>query len=146
MELITKDAIVSFSPAMMYGLVNDIESYPQFLDWCNEANVLETHEDGMTARLGIQLAGLRLAVVTRNTCCPDASITMNLMEGPFKRLAGQWCFVPLETTCSSEVRFHVEYEFKSRLLEKALNKPFHRIADTLVDRFVTRAFQLQKQL
>jgi ribosome-associated toxin RatA of RatAB toxin-antitoxin module len=50
----------------MYDLVTAVEDYPQFLPWCDKAEVLERHADGVTARLGLAYMGVRHAFTTRN--------------------------------------------------------------------------------
>jgi ribosome-associated toxin RatA of RatAB toxin-antitoxin module len=48
--------------------------------------------------------------------------------------------------CSSDlackVEFRLQYEFSSRILEKALGPVFHHIANTFVESFVKRAQQV----
>ena len=38
---VSRQALVSFSPAQMFALVDDVTSYPQFLPWCRSAQVIE---------------------------------------------------------------------------------------------------------
>ena len=45
----------------MFSLVNDVESYPQFLPWCSSARVLQRDQDSMVASL--DMARVRLDVV-----------------------------------------------------------------------------------
>lgn len=67
---------------------------------------------------------------------------IRLKEGPFRRLEGEWRFVPLgEQAC--RVEFDLSYEFSSRVLEKVLGPVFNRIAATFIDAFVQRARTLK---
>jgi ribosome-associated toxin RatA of RatAB toxin-antitoxin module len=90
------------------------------------------------AALEIVRGGLRMEFTTRNTVSPPDKILMELVEGPFKRLIGRWRFEPLGER-GSRVGFHVEFEFKSRLMGLALNPLFESVCDNIVDAFVARA-------
>jgi ribosome-associated toxin RatA of RatAB toxin-antitoxin module len=61
-----------------------------------------------------------------------------LKEGPFKRLHGEWQFIPLnEKAC--KVMLRMEFEFSGKLIDAAFGKVFHQVANSLVESFVKRA-------
>jgi len=122
----------------MYALVADVESYPQFLPWCDRA-VVSVNEPGRTvATLHINFHGLKKEFTTENLHQPGARIDMRLVSGPFRSLEGTWLFIPLsEKAC--KVEFKLRYQFASVLLEKAAGSAFRGIADSLVDAFARRA-------
>ena len=63
---------------------------------------------------------------------------MRLVDGPFRRLEGQWVFKALsEEAC--KIEFRLAYEFSSKMFEKVIGPVFGQIADTFVDAFVRRA-------
>ena len=65
-------------------------------------------------------------------------MTLELLEGPFSDLQGQWRFTPLgDTGC--RVEFTLNYRFSSRILEKLLGPVFGHIAGTMVDAFLREA-------
>jgi ribosome-associated toxin RatA of RatAB toxin-antitoxin module len=74
MKHVKKSVLLWYSPHEMYELVTGIKDYPKFLPWCDKAEVLETHEGGMTARLHIHYAGLRHAFTTRNEHVKDSQV------------------------------------------------------------------------
>ena len=61
-----------------------------------------------------------------------------IFEGPFRRFAAQWRFVPLSPQ-ACRIEFSLEYEFSSRTLGRVLSPLFDGIADSMVDAFVRRA-------
>jgi ribosome-associated toxin RatA of RatAB toxin-antitoxin module len=134
----------------MYALVTAIEDYPQFLPWCDRAEVLEQHDDGVTARLHLAFAGVRQAFTTRNTHVDGREVHMRLVDGPFSQLEGTWRFMPLQTPGSAaestatacKVEFSLQYAFSSRPLALVISPVFDRIANTFVDAFVKRAEQV----
>jgi ribosome-associated toxin RatA of RatAB toxin-antitoxin module len=42
---ISKSAIVAYSCEQMYQLVNQINDYPQFLNWCSSTDILNQKRD-----------------------------------------------------------------------------------------------------
>ncbi len=93
MKHVKKSVLLWYSPREMYTLVTAVPDYPQFLPWCERAEVLEQHDGGMTARLHLAYAGVRHAFTTRNSMCADASVRVELVDGPFSLLEGTWRFV-----------------------------------------------------
>lgn len=140
MKEITRSAIVEHSAAEMYRLVDDVESYPQFLPWCREARV-ETIGGKRHATLTVGLRAIRQSFTTVNEGLPGEAIDLRLVEGPFKRFKAAWRFTPLsESAC--EIVYTMHYEFSSRVIGKLLEPLFDQIADTMVDAFTRRADEL----
>jgi len=52
-EHVRKSVLLWYSPGEMYELVTSVQDYPAFLPWCDKAEVLQRHDDGITARLGL---------------------------------------------------------------------------------------------
>lgn len=155
MKHVHKSVLLWYSPREMYGLVTDVQAYPQFLPWCDRAEVIQVHDDGMTARLHIAFAGVHQAFTTRNVNAPCTSVSMKLVDGPFSQLEGTWRFTPLQkpgqTTDASadpadapacKVEFSLSYAFSSRALSLVVSPVFDRIANTFVEAFVKRAEQV----
>ena len=141
MITIHRSALVPYSTHEMYSLVVDIPSYPQFLPWCGGARFLSQDEDGMVAAIDIAYSGVHKTFTTRNLVQPDRMLEMRLLNGPFKHLHGHWRFETLEEW-ASKITLDMDFEFSNRFLSLAINPVFTRIANTLVDSFVTRARQL----
>lgn len=137
---IQKSALVPYSTGDMYALVADVESYPQFLPWCNAASILSRDGNQVMARLSLAKSGIRHTFVTRNTLEADRRIEMRLVEGPFKVLDGYWTFEPAGSGCLVALR--MDFAFASKLLALTLGPIFSKITNTLVDAFVARAGDL----
>jgi ribosome-associated toxin RatA of RatAB toxin-antitoxin module len=137
MKKIDRSAIVEHSAQRLYELVEDIEAYPQFLPWCL-ASRAERAGPVTIATLTAGVGGLRQSFTTRNDNAPGESISMHLVEGPFRTFAAAWRFRPL-SAAACKVEFSIEYDFSSRALAKVLEPLFARIADTMVDAFIRRA-------
>ena len=138
MTVIERSALVEWTADRMYGLVEDIESYPQFLPWCSGTEV-PSREPGRTiAILRVSYHGIRQQFSTENHNEPGRSIEIRLISGPFRHLQGLWRFDALSPK-SCKVSLKLEYEFSNHLLERIVGPVFAHIANTLVDAFVRRA-------
>ena len=141
MKTINKSVLLWHSAPQMFALVTDVKRYPEFLPWCDSADVIEEQADGMLARLGLSFGGIKQAFTTRNTHQPDREVHMSLVEGPFSQLEGTWTFTPLgdgsQRAC--KVEFRMRYGFSNVALAAVVGPVFDRIAGSLVDAFVKRA-------
>lgn len=141
MKNIHKTVLIWYSPEEMFRLVTDVDRYPEFLPWCDQAKVLEHTDDGMVAQVGLRLSGLRQSFTTRNTHVPGREVHMQLMDGPFSDLTGAWTFHPVgdgsQRAC--KVEFELHYSFSSNTLSALVGPVFDKIASTLVDAFIERA-------
>jgi ribosome-associated toxin RatA of RatAB toxin-antitoxin module len=140
MKEIRRSALVEHSADQMYRLVDDVESYPQFLPWCREVHV-EMIGGQRHATLTAGLSGIRQSFTTVNENQPGRSIDLRLVEGPFKRFKATWQFTPLSAS-ACEIVYTMQYEFASRVIGKLLEPLFDQIADTMVDAFTRRADEL----
>ncbi len=150
MKQVRKTVLLWYSPREMYDLVTAVERYPEFLPWCAAADVLERDDNGMTARLSLAFAGLRHAFTTRNTHQLNERVRLQLVDGPFSLLDGDWQFLPLNRPGAPaggepqacKIEFELRYAFSSFALEAVVSPVFDRIANTFVDSFVKRAEQV----
>ena len=138
MAKVEKSVLIGHSAAEMYGLVADVDAYPQFLPWCSGTEVKQLDPHRAEATLHVNYHGLRLHFTTENRMEQGELIDMNLVNGPFKHLDGYWRFVPLsEQAC--KIEFRLSYELSGKLVEKIAGPVFNHIANTLVEVFVKRA-------
>jgi ribosome-associated toxin RatA of RatAB toxin-antitoxin module len=138
MHLVERSALVTYTAAQMFALVNDVERYPEFLPWCIAARAEDVSATERMASLKVARGVLNTEFTTRNTLVPDAQIHMQLLHGPFRELTGDWRFEAIGER-GSRVHFRVEFEFKNRLTATAFNAVFEAMCGTIVDAFVARA-------
>lgn len=138
MPVVNRSALVPFSAAQMFELVDDIERYPSFLPWCRSAREWNRTEDEVRASIEMQRGPLHRTFTTQNRLQRNKMIEMRLVEGPFRHLEGFWRFGEIDEN-SSRVALDLEYEFSSRLIQLAIGPVFAQITDALVDAFCERA-------
>ncbi len=140
MREVKRSALVNKPPAELFVLINDIESYPQFLPWCTHASVLSRTPTEIVATLGVRQGGLHGEFTTRNTLEPDRRIHMQLLSGPFRTLEGEWLLTPIEQGC--RVELSMRFAFAQRLTALLFEARFAATIGSLVDAFVARARSL----
>lgn len=135
---IRRSALVKYSPAQMFGLVNEVEAYPQRFPWCAGAQVLERGEDMLVARLDLKFAGFRQSFTTRNTVDPPHRLEMKLVDGPFRSLDGVWQFIALgDAGC--KIDFKLDFDYAGKLGGTALKLGFQGLAGRMVEDFCREA-------
>ncbi|ATF91366.1 Ribosome association toxin RatA [Cedecea neteri] len=143
MPQISRTALVPYSAEQMYQLVNDVNSYPEFLPGCTGSRVIDASANQMTAAVDVSKAGIRKTFTTRNTLTDNQSILMQLVDGPFKKLMGGWKFTPLsEDAC--RIEFQLDFEFTNKLIELAFGRIFKELAGSMVQAFTTRAKEVYR--
>lgn len=141
MNIIQKSALVKFSAASMFDLVNDIESYPEFLPWCSSSRIINRSPDMIEAELTISKGGFNKSFATRNLLDHGGRIKIALLNGPFSYLEGVWNFMPLRED-ASKISLDLEFEMSGKLANLAFGAIFNQICNTMVGSFTQRARQV----
>ncbi len=129
----------------MFGVVADVEHYPEFLPWCGGLRVKSREKIGETeilvADMLVSYHGLRERYTSRVTLDPIArTIVAAHVQGPFAHLDNQWRFEPTEHGC--RVYFAIDFAFKSRVLSALAGVAFELVARKMADAFAVRAAKL----
>ena len=105
----------------MFDLVADVEHYPEFVPMCSGLKVRQRTPGGegvevIVADMTVSFKLVRETFRSRVTLeRPKLKILVEYLQGPFSRMQNHWSFVPAgEAAC--DVAFHIDYEFKSRML------------------------------
>ena len=145
MTTIQRSALMPYSAEQMYDVVIDIERYPDFLPWCAGTEILEQREDFMRASIHMRKGKLNHAFTTKNRLVPGRQVHMELVDGPFRKLEGDWLLTPLPEDRGCKVELDLEFEFSNRLVGMLIGPVFTQIANSLVDAFCQRAHQLYRE-
>ena len=135
---IQRSALVFHSAESMFDLVNDIESYPQYMDGCVGAEILSSDDKEIVARIDLSKAGIKHSLTTRNHLSRPCFIELTLVDGPFIHFQGIWRFDVLEEG-ASKVSLDLEFSLKFGILNKAMGALFTRVANNLVTAVIARA-------
>jgi coenzyme Q-binding protein COQ10 len=133
-----KDRIaVGYSPEQLFDLVADVGKYPEFLPWCAGARVRSRTEAELVADLTIGFGPFRESFTSRVALQRPGRIRVTYENGPFRYLNNQWVFTSVPT--GTQVDFWVDFEFKNRLLQKAIGAVFSEAVKRMVSAFLKRA-------
>lgn len=138
---INRSALLPYPAQALYDMVNDVQTYPEFLPWCGASKVLESSPKHMRAELTVSKAGLSHRFTTLNRLVPGERIEMQLVEGPFSHLQGVWTFQAL-TDEASKISLDLEFAYSGAIMRATLGPLFTHAANTMVDAFCQRAQQL----
>jgi len=142
MSHIKRSALVHYSPAEMYQLVNNVADYASFLPWCRSSKVISESDTEMVASIEIAKGVLNKTFTTHNQLHKDHRIELQLVDGPFKKLSGYWQFDALKTENACKVNFELDFEFDSAMVSIAAKPIFTQIVNSLIDSFCKRAVEI----
>ena len=136
---------VPHSAAELFDLVADIERYPEFLPWCGAARITkrERAADGVTlivtADLVIAYKLFRERFTSHVTLNREKlRIDVAYLKGPFRHLVNHWRFEP-RGEGHATIDFYIDFEFKSRILQKLMEGVFDKAVNKFIAAFIARA-------
>ena len=141
MRKVHRSALVPYSSAQMYTLVKDVEAYPSFLPWCNDAEVHIREESFIEASLELHRGRISKKFRTRNVLKENESLGIALVGGPFRHMSGGWTFQQL-SDAGSKVELELQFEFESRATDIIFGRFFENTCNSLVDSFTQRAAKI----
>jgi len=132
--------VLAYTPEQLFALVADIERYPEFLPWCLAARIKERRADLIVADLIIGFRIFRERFTSRVALDGPRRIDVTYAEGPFRRLSNHWVFEQAPGGC--RIDFYVDFEFKSRVMQKVIEVLFSEAVRRMVGAFEKRAQHL----
>lgn len=134
---IKKSVLVPHAAEAMFDLIEAVEHYPSFVPGCRAVILLERSDDVVSARLTLRQAGVSIELETRNPKRRPTWMEVKLTRGPFRHFLGEWRLTPLNAS-ACRIDFTLAYEMEG-VAGRIAAPVFARIADNLVDAFVSRA-------
>ena len=139
--------ILPYTPEQMFDLVATIQKYPEFLPWCLAARIRKREGNVITADLVIGYKMVRERFTSRVTLtrpgrlkATPGIIDVDYIQGPLHYLNNHWRFEPHPDGCL--VDFCVDFEFKSKVLQKLIVALFNEAFKRMVGAFEARAAAL----
>jgi ribosome-associated toxin RatA of RatAB toxin-antitoxin module len=141
MTRVQRSALLPYPAERLFQLVDDIESYPSYMDGCVGARILHRDSEVVEARLDLARGGIQQSFSTRNRLLAHRAIELELLEGPFDTFRGRWQFQALgDTAC--KLSLDLEFTFSNGVLGVAAGKLFDSVTANLVDTLSRRARDL----
>jgi len=127
-----------YTPEQVYDIVAAVDRYPEFLPWCRAVRIIKRDSDGFEAEVVAAFKVFRERFISRVKLIPKTGIDVQYVDGPFKYLKNDWRFLPApDGGCI--VDFHVEFEFRSRVLQTLIGLLFDEAVRRMVAAFEARA-------
>ncbi len=142
--------VLPYQPDELFQLVGDVQHYPAFVPWVTGMRTWnqKTGADGavtLDAEASVGFSFLRERFATRVSRDPATRLVrVDLISGPFKKLANEWKFSPHPQ--GTEIEFMIDFAFKSRFLDAMLEANFDRAVGKLIGCFEKRAEALYSKV
>jgi coenzyme Q-binding protein COQ10 len=133
--------LLPYTAEQLFDLVADVERYPEFLPWCIGARIRERRANVIVADLLIGFKMVRERFTSRVVLDRPRRIDVSYSEGPFRYLNNHWIFAP-QPEGGCVIDFYVDFEFRSRMLQKIIEVLFNEAVKRMVGAFEARARQL----
>ncbi|GAB4353253.1 MAG: type II toxin-antitoxin system RatA family toxin [Oricola sp.] len=137
---------VPHSAKQMFDLVADIERYPEFLPMCEALRIKDRRQRGdMTMLIADMTVGYKMVRETFTTQVllkpGELAIDVSYVNGPFRYLDNRWRFED-RADGGSEVKFFIDYEFRSRTLGMLMGAMFDKAFHLFSQAFRKRALEI----
>ncbi|WCL52936.1 type II toxin-antitoxin system RatA family toxin [Gimibacter soli] len=125
----------------LFAVVIDVARYQEFLPWCLASRVFNRKDTQFDADLVIGFKMFREKFTSRVSFKPGERIDIDYIKGPMKRLYNHWRFLPDpdHPDKATLIDFEVDFEFKSKLLEKMIGPVFTEATHRMIKSFEERA-------
>ena len=130
-----------YSQKELFDLVAGVERYPEFLPWCTATRITKRDGPAFNADLVVQFKVFRERFGSRVTLHPPGLIDVEYITGPFRYLNNHWRFIAADDG-GCIIDFYVDFEFKSRVLQKLIGLVFNEAVHRMVSAFEARAIQV----
>jgi coenzyme Q-binding protein COQ10 len=135
----------------MFGLVADVERYPEFVPLCRAMRVIRRTQladrEIVVAEMRVAYKLIQEKFTSRVTLIRgERAILVEYLDGPFRRMENRWTFQPAggeragagqPPACA--VEFFISYEFRSRTLGLLMGTMFDTAFRRFASAFESRA-------
>jgi coenzyme Q-binding protein COQ10 len=127
-----------YTPEQMFDLVANVERYPDFVPWLLAAHIRKRHGDTLTVEMTVGTNLLRRRFTSTAQLERPHRISIMSHDSLFERFAQVWTF-EAANKAGTNVTYHVDFQFRSRLLQAIMGARLADMAGTMVRAFRHRA-------
>jgi len=143
--IVERSALIAYPREWVYNLVNDVRSYPDFIDGISKVVVLDEGSDSqgdfLTAELSVRKFGVSAHFATSNRMVAPELIQLKLHSGMLKSLVGSWQFTSIGNGRGTKVEVKIEFE-AGALMGSVAAKAVDMLCGSVVDNLEKRLYQL----
>ena len=126
-----------YTQQQLFDLLADVARYPEFLPWCTACRITKREGNVIEADLMIGFKMVRERFTSRVTLSAPGRVDVQYLDGPFRYLNNHWVFKPTDDGCV--IDFYIDFEFRSRILQRLMGPLFNEAVRRMVSAFDTRA-------
>ena len=144
MTAYTQHQHLKYSPTQLFDLVADVECYPEFMPWVIGARIQRREDHTIMVDMTIAAGPLRKRFSTVASLARPHRIDIGSRDPMFDRFEQRWTFEPA-TSGGANVEYHVDFKFRSRVLQQLLGASLADRAVATMSAFKHRAHRLYGQ-
>jgi coenzyme Q-binding protein COQ10 len=137
----TKRQHAKYNAPQLFDLVAGVERYPKFIPWVIATHVRRRTAQNIWADLTIGIGLLRKTFSTVAVLDRPHRIAINSHDPMFIRFEQTWTFDPVPEG-GTNLAYHVDFKFRSRLLQALMDATFARCAGSIISAYNEEARRL----
>jgi coenzyme Q-binding protein COQ10 len=141
MTACTQRRHLQYATTQLFDLVADVEAYPEFLPWVKEVDVHQRKDHSIFVSMTVADGPLRRRFSTMAVLDRPHRIEISSCDPIFDRFEQRWTFEPA-TNGGTNVEYHVDFKFRSRVLQMLMGKSFASRAIATMSAFERQAHRL----
>jgi coenzyme Q-binding protein COQ10 len=134
-------ARLKYTPDQLFDLVANVERYPEFIPWMIATRVRRRTDKAIWTDLTVGTGFLRKQFSTVARLDRPHGIAISSHDPMFERFEQRWTFDPLAEG-GTDIRYHVDFRFKSLLLQTLMDVAFADRASAIITAYIRRARRL----
>jgi coenzyme Q-binding protein COQ10 len=134
-------AHLKYTPEQMFDLVANVEKYPEFIPWMIATRVRRRTDEAIWTDLTVGTGPLRKQFSTIARLDRPHGLTISSHDPMFERFEQKWTFGQLAEG-GTDIRYHVDFRFKSLPLQTLMDVGFADRASAIVTAYVRRAHRI----
>lgn len=136
--------LVQLPASDIFDIVADVDSYKEFVPWCQESRVLTRTTERMTAELVVGFGMLNESYISNiKFKRPSLVVATSSQTRLFDHLQTEWKFTPAKNPSSTWVTFQINFKFKSSLYDEMSKLFMKEVVDNMVDAFEKRCLAVR---
>ena len=141
MTTYTQRRHLRYTAPQLFDLVADVERYPEFMPWVIEAHIRRRKDHTITTDMTVGVGPLRKRFSTMAVLHRPHRIDISSRDSMFDRFEQGWTFAPAAEG-GTNVEYHVDLKFRSRVLETLMGASFADRAVATISAYTRRAHRL----
>ena len=130
-----------YSQKQLFDLVAEVDRYPEFLPWCTATRITRHEGNCFYSDMVVRFKVFSERFASKVTLHEHDQIDVEYIDGPFRYLNNHWRFIP-QGDGSCVIDFFVDFEFRSKVLQKLIGLLFNEAVSRMVGAFEARARDL----